>query len=368
VRRTREHAAAVRDIRRLGTVTGVPWTGLYGRARTLRRDRGFRYREALLAGLLDPACPWYERAASDRQAKHAEGLVNAAGAPMTEDKVVFAALAGASGLPVARRLAVLSRAGATWDWHHERPVPAGGWAECLDGMPDEVVVKPVHGYSGHGVRVLVRDGDAWRTVGDGGRITSAALAAELRADPEFGQWLVEERLRNHPEVARLGDPETLKTLRVTTLVGADGVPEVLWSVLRIAQAGPVDNIRSGTRATVCAWVDVADGRLLEAMAPRPDGLGLRVVDADPRTGVPLAGLGLPMWDEVVAVAHAAARVFLPMRSVGLDVAIGPDGPVVTEANAYSDVFPGFDGRTYIARLAREAALTGPRRTNPVVRS
>jgi hypothetical protein len=113
-------------------------------------------------------------------------------------------------------------------------------------------------------------------------------------------------------------------------------------------------------------VDVRTGRLVDSMAPRPDGLGLRTVHADPRSGLALDGYELPMWEEVCAVAHTAARALLPMRSVGLDVAIGPEGPYVTEANAYSDVFPGFDGRTYIERLAAEAALSGPRRVRGAV--
>ena len=92
------------------------------------------------------------------------------------------------------------------------------WRAAVEAFPPGWVVKPADGFGGAGVRVLARDGappEGPRRPRGGPR----GLWRELRADREHATFLVQERLRNHPDIASLGGgDETLHTLRMVTLV------------------------------------------------------------------------------------------------------------------------------------------------------
>jgi hypothetical protein len=57
------------------------------------------------------------------------------------------------------------------------------------------------------------------------------------------------------------------------------------------------------------------------------------------TGADLVGVAVPLWREARALAERASRLFLPMRTIGWDVAVTPDGPVLIEGNARWDPPP-----------------------------
>jgi hypothetical protein len=352
-RRAGEQREVVARIRRGAAVWGVPWHTAYRRALRLRRTRRFRLEEAVGMGLLDPACTWDAQSVAHAEMVRVQGTVNALAAEATDDKVLFTTLAASAGLPVPRRLAVLARAGSGWDWTTGRPAEPGDWASVLAGLPGPLVVKPAQGYGGRSVRVLIPGEDGWRLLG-GGRIDAGGLAAEMLADPEFGVWSVEERIGNHGALAALGDPDVLKTVRMVTLVDGDGGVHLLWAAFRLAQDGPVDNARGGSRGTVSAWVDVDSGAVTRALAPRAGNLGPVPVAADPRSGTPLAGFTLPHWGEAREAVLRGARAMLPLRTLGWDVAITGGGPVVVEANAFYDPVPGFPMRTNIERVRAAA--------------
>ena len=52
--------------------------------------------------------------------------------------------------------------------------------------------------------------------------------------------------------------------------------------------------------------------------------------------MPIEGFQLPVWTEACQLAREAARLFLPLRFVGWDIALTETGPVLVEANWNSD--------------------------------
>ena len=96
------------------------------------------------------------------------------------------------------------------------------------------MVKPAKGYHGLNVRLVERRGRRQRLRG-GEELSAAELCDRLLADRRFHVNLVQERLRNHPEMP--GDPELLCSLRVITLVDARGRAGVLACLLRVATGG-----------------------------------------------------------------------------------------------------------------------------------
>lgn len=308
------------------------------RARGLRRAQHYDYREALTEGLLDPRMP--EEQLALHGSRHATVLLqrtlnSEAFAPIAGEKAVFYRYCEAIGLRTPRLLGIVDPAASGWSHSGLPVVGAEGFARFIrDDLPDAWVVKPSAGYHGRGVRVLHRRGEV--LIDSGGRIlTPAALHAELAADGEFGAWVVQELLENHPDLARLIEAPTLQTLRLVTLVDRAGAVDILYGVLRIAVAGgATDNFLAGESGNGLANVSIVDGTLEWVRLARPGGLGFMRAEELPGSGIRIAGIHLPDWEETVDLVRRAALAFLPARALGWDVALTPDGPVIVEANMF----------------------------------
>jgi hypothetical protein len=327
----REAAALSRATRAASRAHRASRLAVVRRARRLRRGQGFEYEEALRFGLLDPAVT--DATCAGFVSRHvnmsAQRRLNGADMPpLVGEKLVFHRYCDAIGLPTPPIHGVIDRRGAGW---------------VSERLPDEIVVKPSAGYEGHGVRVL-----------RSAELDALRLRAELAAEREFDTWLIQERLRNHPDLAALGGEETLHSARIVTLVRRDGGVEVLWACVKLGlSGGPVDNFgRGGHGNAVCA-VAVGDGALGPALLPRADGCG---VAGSPRLpgGARVEGVRLPDWEAAREMVRAAASAFVPLRTLGWDVALTPAGPVVIEANTRWGAMPAPTMRAAVARLEDEA--------------
>jgi hypothetical protein len=328
-------AGAVRAARR--AYGGGP-VRIARRARTLRRRQGFEYGEALRLGLLDPALPDAEAAGyvSRHTNTHEQRRLNAGedSPVLVSEKTVFYLYCEAHGLRTPRLLAIIPAGGTGWVRDGRALEGRADWERAVrEDLPSEWVVKPSEGYGGRSVRVLTRV-DGLLADPSGATSTPGEVWDAMRADPEFDAFLVQERLRNHDDLAQLGGHETLHTVRIVTLLDRAGRAEVLWAGLKLGLSGSgVDNIRKGVTGNASCPVDHVDGRLGRPLVPRADGLGFEFVDSLPG-GVRTEGVRLPDWPEAVELVLEAAPRFPPLRTLGWDVAITPDGPAIVEGNAH----------------------------------
>lgn len=322
------------------------------RARRLRRRQGFLYDEALRAGALDPALGDQELRGfvSDHENHAAQRRLNGGDSPaLTHDKGVLYLYLRALGLPAPELLGIIHRVGDGWI-RPDLVIPARADFEgALAGLPSEIVVKPTLGYGGAGVRVLTRrDGELIDPVGR--RITPGALWDALRSDAEYDCHVIQERIRNHPVIARLGGgDETLHTARIVTLIDRHGVGQVLWATVKLGISGSgVDNLQGGTTGNISCVVDPEDGRVGDVLAPRANGYGQAwsAPPADER-GLPYH---VPFWQEACSLVCTGASHFLPLRTLGWDIAITPDGPMIIEANANWGMEPTARMGAILARL------------------
>ncbi|MFN8124837.1 MAG: hypothetical protein U0237_20720 [Thermoleophilia bacterium] len=67
-----------------------------------------------------------------------------------------------------------------------------------------------------------------------------------------------------------------------------------------------------------------------------------------------------MFQDAVRLALEAAPVFLPLRTLGFDIGLTPDGPRVVEMNTWWDVPYNLDARALVADLWRESPATARR--------
>lgn len=58
----------------------------------------------------------------------------------------------------------------------------------------------------------------------------------------------------------------------------------------------------------------------------------------PKTKVHFEAIALPFWPQLIDLVSSAALTLEPLKCLGWDVAIGPDGPVIVEANDGMDIF------------------------------
>jgi len=326
----------------------------------VHRRQGFEYAEALRVGALDPALSEGARArfVSRHASLDAQAPLNGGNEvpAITGDKAVFYRYCGALGIPVPELLGILDTRGSGWGAPGRvlaGPADLAAWV--AEDLPDEFVVKPSEGYAGKGVRLVGRAAGGALLV-NGRRQTAAALWDELRRDPEFPVWIVQERLVNHPDLARMGGPQSLHGVRIATIVGRDGEPRVLFAMLKLALSGGAsDNFLGGSTGNAIVEVDPATGRLGPLTLPRDGPAGFRGLADNPLTGEPVEGRTLPYWQAACALVLDAAPHFLPARALGWDVALTPRGPVILETNIRWLPLPFPSMRSVLDQLIAEGA-------------
>jgi hypothetical protein len=306
--------------------------------RVVRRN-GFTLEEARTLGILDPNAPVSDLGlmASRKQVRPLQHRLNPDdAASLTEDKAVFQRTCELLGLPVPRLYATFY-ARAT-GLAADGGVLAGrdAWLDFLrTRLPDVCVVKPVRGHLGLLVRPLRRDGERFAD-GSGAAVTAAELYDWLGAQrAPFKSFMFQERLAAHPSLVELSGTETLQTIRAITLVSGTGSPGLLFASQKIVTGGaPIDNLHDGQTGNAVAEIELATGRLVRVAGPDSRARRLVELELHPVTQTRLAGFEVPFWQETRALLTRAAEAFMPLRTIGWDIAATPAGPVLLEGNAW----------------------------------
>lgn len=352
--RVRRNARIVDAVVRRAGPAGV--RPLARRAAHLLGPRRFELEEAYTLGLLDPELPpgTVEASVSKREMIELQARLN----PnefwyLTEDKAIFYRLAEALGVRVPKLYAILCEPGPGWAWNGDVVADVGDWERLFrDRLPDTFVVKPARGYHGLDVRVIERRDGVLHQVG-GEPIEAGELCRQIIRNRGFHIYVVQERLANHPDMP--GGRTALQTARIGTFVGRDGTVRVLSATFKTAVEGnAIDNFRLGATGNLTSAVDPATGAIVDLMGVDEAGV-MRDVEPPPGSNAPAVGSRLPMWDECCELVRAAAPHFLPMRSLGWDVAITPDGPVIVEANMWWDPVAFVDPPGVVGLMRRDLA-------------
>jgi len=254
---------------------------------------------------------------------------------MTADKAVFYVHARALGLPVPRLYGVVDRP-AGWTAEGIPLRGDGEWERFLSALEGEIIVKPAQGMYGRGIRAYRRVEGGFEDSQSSQVLTASSVAKSLLSDPAR-RLVVQQRLRNHPAIVELTGTDTLQTVRVRTLVAASGDVIVGSCFMKVAVGRQIrDNIEGGLTGNFLAALGHEDGRLRLPVAYKKTGRGVSPVPLHPESGSALEGFSVPWWKEAKALARKAAALFLPLRTVGWDIAVTCDGPVLVEGNRWWD--------------------------------
>jgi hypothetical protein len=235
---------------------------------------------------------------------------------LLRDKFVFAQFLTSLHFPTPRNLALLNQNEITW-------------LETMSTVPLDSLIttdrnvdgfcKKLTGIMGEGAFSL-RLSDRQLYIKET-EITIEQLRNELK-----GQYLLQERLEQHPQMRAL-HPDSVNTMRIITF-NNKGVVSVFAAALRIGTHGrSVDNWASGG---VVIGINLETGKLRKEGFLKP-GYGGRV-QQHPDSGITLEGFQIPFFPESIDMVCQLHRYFYGVHSIGWDIAITPDGPVFIEGN------------------------------------
>jgi hypothetical protein len=213
--------------------------------------------------------------------------------------------------------------------------PTERWLEVetyLDELEEgrRIFLKPLGGAEGKNLYSVKRTPAGVRMNGLDLDVATAAARLTRSNRPLIIEGLVDQ----HPDTAALF-PETTNTLRLLTMLDLEThEPFILLAVQRIGSltSGLVDN---WTQGGLSAQIDLESGRLGVAARLPQDRPELQWFSHHPDSGASIEGAQVPNWAETVDTVLRAARAISFLEYVGWDVIVGPDGPVILEANINS---------------------------------
>ena len=157
--------------------------------------------------------------------------------------------------------------------------------------------------------------------------------------------ILEEIIEQGEELARI-HPQSVNTLRIPTVVLADGEVRLFHPTLRVGRGdGIIDNFSAGG---ISALIDPETGCICSDGA---DKKGRRYA-AHPDTGVRFNGYRLPEWDKAVAMVTTAAHMVPGNHYCGWDLAYSTHGWCMVEANCTAQM----GGMQIITQTGRKAEL------------
>jgi hypothetical protein len=202
-----------------------------------------------------------------------------------------------------------------------------------------LVFKQLEGWGGKGIHIPVIEHGPSMTFREADQTNARSVHAYCTETLQLhrgGDWIVEEYFEQHSIVSAI-NPTSVNTIRIWVIDRGDEGHQVLTAFLRIGRANMlVDNTSSGG---IVAPINLDSGRLQAAQDAHAKE---KVYRQHPDHGAPIEGITLPYWKAVPQLAKRALSVFPGLRFAGLDIAIGPSGPVILELN----VSPDREGATY----------------------
>lgn len=205
---------------------------------------------------------------------------------------------------------------------------------ALPSPPSELFFKIVDGSHGEGAFVVKRCEDSqWEK---GGRIydTSELLQFIQNNSANRSAYLVQPALKPHKELMPIMPNESLGTVRVVTYLNK-GEAKAIFPVLRIPSRDNItDNFSSGLSGNLVAPINITTGELgfarISTSRKYPE---IKDISKHPDTGSIILKRKVPLWHETLQLVLDAQTKTHELPTLGWDVAITDDGPMIVEANA-----------------------------------
>lgn len=202
-------------------------------------------------------------------------------------------------------------------------------------LPDNFVLKPTHGHGGGGIVVVFRRKQNGMWVGPAGReIAFFDLLTHIFniLDGQFS-------LANSPDSAFFEERIKISTsLKPYAFGGIPDIRVIVFNRIPVMSMLRLPTSKSDGKANLAVGgigvgVDISTGVTTTAMMK--SGFFEKRVEMDrhPDTNMPLAGVRIPYWDEILEIAIRCQDI-VGLGYIGVDIALDKErGPMVLEVNA-----------------------------------
>ena len=186
------------------------------------------------------------------------------------------------------------------------------------------VIKPAKGKGGGGILLIInRDG---QLTSPGGTIITIQQIRSHLADIIFGNYsfgitdkaIIEELITPHPTLGEFFE----KGVPDIRIIVHKGNPILAMARFPTSYSKGKANLHAGG---IGVGIDMNTGRLTQGFWKG------RYLDSHPDTGKPFAGTAVPYWQDIILIAKTIGR-HSPLKYIGIDIVVGPAGPVVMEIN------------------------------------
>ncbi len=216
-----------------------------------------------------------------------------------------------------------------------------GWQALVESSPEELFVKPVDGSHGDGAFTIRRLGEQFV-------VQCGAEERQLDASELYARFLdglvneagliVQQRLRAHRKILEISSPHGLATVRAITVMTGEKAGMLLACARLPVGSNICDNFSNGATGNLITAIDIDTGKTGVAWTSNNKYWPTVVpLECHPDTGRPIVGFTIPFWVETVELVVRAQASLPGLRSIGWDIAITEDGPVVVEANGGYDL-------------------------------
>lgn len=250
--------------------------------------------------------------------------------PILRDKITFSAFFGSL---LGNQYVILSVGkilpdGQTYDFQSNQYVSLEAFVASHSG---NLFVKKLNGECGDGCYLINRE-------------TNLKEFAEKTAGSTY---LIQNQLQQHDSINKI-NASCVNSIRIITIMGSKSRrPQIFGHYMRFGGGDAVND----NRATGGLGVAISDdGHLNEY------GVGHHAVSKiHPKTKVPFFGKEIPFWGEVKELVTKAHSLVPEIKTIGWDVAITPNGPVLIEGNdnweisGAQDAAGGLKGKWYELR-------------------
>lgn len=143
-----------------------------------------------------------------------------------------------------------------------------------------------------------------------------------------GSFYFEDYIDQHSEINKISS-SAVNTIRIISIIDNFGNVKIIGSVFRISVNSPIDNYSAGN---IAAEIDPDTGVVLTG------GIRKRAScdeyhDYHEVSKQKIKGFSIPYWVECINMVKKAALVVPEVRTVGWDVAITEQGPIIIEGNS-----------------------------------